>query len=80
MVILSSFDVRLEREISSDTSHITVFQNEDSRDSGGRIRATSSRAVCNAVSVSACCRPVGCPAAREVNEGVEVESVDGDAL
>lgn len=54
MVILSPFDVIFEREISSDASHRTLFQKDDSGDWEGRIRATSSRAVCSAVRVRAC--------------------------
>jgi hypothetical protein len=54
MVILSSFDLRFEREISSDASHRTLFQKDDSEDWEGSIRVMSSRAACNAVSVRAC--------------------------
>lgn len=54
IVIFSSFDVRLGREISSETSRKMSFQNDSSGDWGGRIRVMSSRALCKAVRVDAC--------------------------
>jgi hypothetical protein len=78
MVVLSSSDVRFEREISSDTSHRTLFQKDDSGDWEGKILAMSSRAVCNAVSVRACGSLLGSCAAKEANEDAEIWRV-GDA-
>ena len=79
MVILSSFDVTFKREISSDASHRTLFQKDDLGDWEGRIRAMSSRAACNAVSVRACWSLFGSCGAKEANEDVEVGRVDDDA-
>ena len=79
MVTLPSSDVRLEREISFDTSHRSSFQKDSSRDCGGRIREMSSRAVCNAVRVCACWSLVGCRTATGVNAGVDGGEAD-DAL
>jgi len=76
MVILSPFDVRSEREISFDASHRTLFQKDDSGDWGEKIRAMSSRAVCNAVSVRACCSLFGCCAAKDANGDAEIWGVD----
>ena len=76
MVTLSSFDVRLEREISFDTSHRMSFQKDSSRDCGGRIREMSSRAVCNTVRVCACWSLVGCRAATGVNGDADVGEVE----
>ena len=78
MVILS-FNVTLEREISSDASHRTLFQNDNSGDSEGNTRATSSRAVCNAVSVRACWSLFGSCVAKEANGDAETWKVGDDA-
>ena len=78
MVILSSFDEIFEREISSDASHRTLFQKDDSGEWEGNIRAMSSRAVCNAVSVREFSSLFGCCAAKEANEDAEIGRVDDD--
>lgn len=78
MVILSSFDVRFVREISSDASHRTLFQKDDSGDWEGNTRAMSSRVVCNAVSVCEFWSLFGCCAAKEANENAEIGRVDAD--
>lgn len=79
MVILSSFDVRVEREISSDASQRTLFQKDDSGDWEGKICATSSRTACNAVSVREFRSLFGCCAAKEAYEDAEIGRVhDGD--
>jgi hypothetical protein len=62
-----------------DTSHRTSFQKDSSTDWGGRIRAMSSRAVCNTVRVCACRSLFGCCAATEVKGDLEVDGVN-DAL
>ena len=78
MVILSFFDVKFKREISSDASHRTLFQKDDSGEWEGNIRLTSSRAVCNAVSVREFSSLFGCCAAKEANEDAEIGRVDDD--
>jgi len=80
MVTLSSCDVRLEREISFDTSHRRSFQKDRSRDCGGRIREMSSRAVYNTVRVCACWSLFGCRTATGVNGDADAGEVDGASL
>ena len=77
MVTLSSSDVRLEREISFDTSHRRSFQKDSSRDCGGRIREMSPRAVCNTVRVCACWSLFGCRTVTGVNVDADDGEVDG---
>jgi hypothetical protein len=73
MVIFSALDVRLQRQVSSDTSRNMSFQNACSGDWGGRIRVMSSRALCNAVRVDACPSLSG---GWEVKSDLSTEGVD----
>lgn len=78
IVIFSSLDVRLHRQVSSDTSRNMSFQNDRSGDWGGSIRAMSSRALCNAVTVNACPSLYGGWVDEEAKGDLSNEGVDGD--